>query len=339
MKARFLRRRVRAAAARRSSRGRPDTQHFFRRLTLERLEGRQMLTAYLVTSLADTLAADGAITLREAVQAANTNQVVNEAPAGSSTQTDSIQFDPSLTGGTITLGGTQLTISQGLDIHGLGPDRLTISANNASRIFNITGASTAVTVDGMRLTSGNASNGGGINTAGRLTLSEAIIENCQSISYAAAIYNTGQLSLRSVTLRSNTTTGSSGGTVYDGSGSSLLVINSTVSGNLGAMGLGIMHQGAALTVINSTISGNTTTSNGGGLWVYSGTATIVQSTITGNSAAQGGGVYVQSGATAVVKNMVIAGNTSTGHEKGTSLILVSRINDIYDQKFYTPQNQ
>jgi hypothetical protein len=38
---------------------------------------------YVVTSLADSIAADGVVTLREALAAANSNQAVGDAPAGS----------------------------------------------------------------------------------------------------------------------------------------------------------------------------------------------------------------------------------------------------------------
>src|SRR5262245_9874648 len=56
----------------------------------------------MVTSNSDTTAADGVCTLREAIQAANINTVVNECAAGSGY--DTITFDPSLTGQTIILG-------------------------------------------------------------------------------------------------------------------------------------------------------------------------------------------------------------------------------------------
>jgi len=67
--------------------------------TIEPLEDRALLdgTSFLVDSLSDVIADDGVVTLREAIEAANTNAAVADAPAGSQWATDLIQFDPSLT--------------------------------------------------------------------------------------------------------------------------------------------------------------------------------------------------------------------------------------------------
>jgi len=61
-----------------------------RRLRIEALEDRRMLTAYLVDSLADTMLDDGLTTLREALEAANTNMALwdGDIPAGSSSETN-----------------------------------------------------------------------------------------------------------------------------------------------------------------------------------------------------------------------------------------------------------
>ena len=65
------------------------------RPSAEALEPRLLLSGmtFLVNSLADAVAADGVVTLREAIQAANTNLAVNEAPAGSAAEADIITFD------------------------------------------------------------------------------------------------------------------------------------------------------------------------------------------------------------------------------------------------------
>ncbi len=113
---------------------------FEKRLRLEPLEDRRLLTVYTVDSLLDTVADDGLVTLREAIQAANTNTAVYDAAAGSSAETDVIQFDPSLfTSGsaTIMLSGTALTISDSLQIEGPGAASLTINGGGNSRIFTI----------------------------------------------------------------------------------------------------------------------------------------------------------------------------------------------------------
>jgi len=72
---------------------------------LEALEPRMLLsgTTYVVNSLADWVATDGVVTLREAIEAANTNVAVHNAPAGSSTEADIVTFSASLTGRAIML--------------------------------------------------------------------------------------------------------------------------------------------------------------------------------------------------------------------------------------------
>src|SRR5262249_44334456 len=75
------------------------------RLSLEALEGRLAPAVITVTSLADGtltgLAGDGKVSLREAVQAANTDKSVDGSAAGGGA--DTIVFDSSLAGKTITL--------------------------------------------------------------------------------------------------------------------------------------------------------------------------------------------------------------------------------------------
>src|SRR5690606_31767909 len=84
---------------------------------LQALEARALFTTYVVDSLADTVAVDGDLTLREAIEAANTDAIAGDAPAGDAGSVDLIKFDASLMNGTITLGST-LTIESDLEIRG-----------------------------------------------------------------------------------------------------------------------------------------------------------------------------------------------------------------------------
>lgn len=52
-------------------------------LAVRELEPRAVPTAFVVDSVADTIAADGKLTLREAITAANTDASAGDAPAGS----------------------------------------------------------------------------------------------------------------------------------------------------------------------------------------------------------------------------------------------------------------
>ncbi len=272
---------------------------------VEHLEPRLLLSTYVVDSLADVVADDGTITLREAIEAANTNTVVFDAPAGDAVGTDIIQFDPSLSGGTITLGGTELTISDELDIQGLGADRFTVSAAGASRVFNVTAPGTSIS--GMVITQGNSANGGAIRNTGTLTLSNVAITASTSAD-SAAIYSTGTLTVVDSSVTGNTASDASSGAIVISGGTAVL-LRSLISGNTGGSGAGIRFTSGTLRVIDSTVSGNTASGNGGGLYTSSGTAYVTQSTIAANSAARGGGIY-RSGGTVTLDNTVVAGNTA-----------------------------
>src|SRR6516162_1067034 len=92
---------------------------------LEALEDRTVPSTLTVTSPAD----DGSPgTLRAVI--------------GSASSGDTVMFDPSLAGQTITLTQGELAITQSLNIEGLGADQLTISGNDVSRVFDISGSST-----------------------------------------------------------------------------------------------------------------------------------------------------------------------------------------------------
>ena len=126
-----------------------------RRLRFEPLEDRRLLAGVTVgnfldvvngstTSITSLIAGDGGdgISLREAILAAN-------ATAGA----DEITFDAGLSGATITLGGTQLAITEALviDARPLAAN-VTIDANELSRIFNITATTGDFTLGGLTLT-------------------------------------------------------------------------------------------------------------------------------------------------------------------------------------------
>jgi hypothetical protein len=126
-------------------------RHSLRFLPLEQLEGRLVLSAFHVSTLADS----GAGSLRDAITQANSH-------AGA----DVITFQEGLTG-TIALTGGELEITDGLKINGPGADALTVSGNNASRVFQVEPGAT-VRLSGLTIAGGNAGigNGGGIVPAG-----------------------------------------------------------------------------------------------------------------------------------------------------------------------------
>ena len=118
---------------------------------LDVLEGRALLSTRTVTTAADA----GPGSLRRAV--------LDSAPGGL------IVFDPGLNGSTIVL-ANQVVIDKDLTIEGPGADKLAISGGGASRVF-LTAPKTYVTIAGLTIANGSASQGGGILAAGNgLTL-------------------------------------------------------------------------------------------------------------------------------------------------------------------------
>src|SRR5262245_32414326 len=123
---------------------------------LECLSDRIVPSAFHVTPLAES----GPGSLRAAVAQAN-------AHPGA----DAIDFQPGLTG-TIALTGGELDITDAVKINGPGADKLTVSGNHTSRVFQVEAGET-VSISGLTIAGGNAGsgNGGGIDNFGALTVS------------------------------------------------------------------------------------------------------------------------------------------------------------------------
>jgi CSLREA domain-containing protein len=230
------------------------------------------------SNLADGVCNDGtgACTLRAAIQQAN-------AAGG-----DSINF--SLTAGsTITLTGGELLIDKGLSISGPGAQLLTVSGNNASRVFRVTSV-TSVVISGLTISGGRALGAGGIfNDGGTLNINSCSISN------------------------NNATTGVGGG-ISNGTGAEqagvLTINNSTISHNTAGNGGGGLFQIAGAVLSNTTISNNNTGGSGGGI-NNANPATLINVTISGNSASNtGGGIYNPGIGILTFKNTLIGGNIS-----------------------------
>lgn len=136
------------------------------------LEDRLAPAVITVTSLTDgpltSLAGDGQLSLREAIQAANTDASVDGSVAGNGA--DTILFDPALAGQTITLtqddgnlafGPTALVITSEIAIEG-ATGGITISGNNTHRVFAVGGAAT-LTLESLTVMGGKAQGGAGGN--------------------------------------------------------------------------------------------------------------------------------------------------------------------------------
>jgi len=216
---------------------------------------------------------------------------------------NNIVFSNTVTG-TITL-GSELLISNGVTIVGPGDKVLTVSGNNAVRVFHITNNVTA-TIAGLTVAFGfNGVTGGAIlQDSGSLTLTGCTISSNAASGYGGGIYAAGSLTLSNCTIFNNTAEVSGGG-IFQNSGA-LTVDNSMFSQNSTgfAAGGGILYSGNKGLIRNCTVAANHGTS-GGGLF-NGGTMVISNCTFSGNTAGAGGGI--DNTATASVRNTIVAGN-------------------------------
>jgi hypothetical protein len=229
---------------------------------LELLEDRTVPSAFTVRNLLDS----GNGSLRAAISSGD----------------DTIAFAPGLHG-TITL-NSELPINHAVTINGPGANKLSVSGNGASRVFDISG-NVNVTVAGLTITDGLAAIGGGILLEGSASLS---ISNCALTDNEAI---------------GNAAGGGFGGGIEDTSSGALTVTNGTFNANK-AIGVGpnsnflnppgyILALGGAIDVsLNST-----------------GPAKVSNSTFTGNQAL--GGVPGASAGGGALSNSSIVGATMT----------------------------
>ena len=293
----------------------------------EPLEDRTLFSTYIVANLAD----HGAGSLRQAVLNAN-------AHAGA----DTITFAAGLNG-TIPLTSGQLAISDSVSIAGPGASQLAVSGSNLSRVLEISGSPSIVTVNGLTIENGNPGPnfGGGVLNFGTVNLNnDILINNVAASSLVAGQYgggaglmNFGNASVTGTTFKHNTAFGhdasgnNGGGAIYNRGNLSLSY--SSVAGNNVDLspsapsttvvgGGGLFNLGKA-TLIGTTLTGNAVTDKGAsdyGAGVENrGTLTVKASTISFNTlltgavyGAEGAGIYTTG--TSTILNSTIAGNSA-----------------------------
>jgi CSLREA domain-containing protein len=305
---------IAAAAARGRGRKRPSPwERFIPRLEL--LEGRLAPALLIVNTTADETTPDNYLSLREAINVVNTQslsglslaeqqQIFFGPPLGPK---DTIQFDPSLNGQTITLTMGELQILRRVTITGPGASAssITISGNHASRVFEVVAPN--VYFSGLTITGGNGQ-ANNPNAFGRSGFGGGIF-----------VYNLGSLTVTNCTIAGNSCVRDGGGVENAGP---LTVTNCTISGNSADEFGGGVENSDTLTVTNCTISGNTAFLGGGGIENLGGTLTVSNCTISGNHAVfDGGGIdslatmignTVTIGNTLTIGNTIVARNTTDG---------------------------
>jgi hypothetical protein len=294
----------------------------------EWLEDRSLLSTLTVLNNFD----NGTGSLRAAIAAASSG--------------DTIVFAPKLQGGqTITL-ASELDITKSLDIEGPGANRLTISGNNASRVFEIghgppETVTVTVTISGLTIANGQtpstgtttdgALGGGGIliDVGATLNLTSSAVVNNKAIAGAVLdVFGGGVLNLGTANVTACTFTGNQ---ALGGTGPAGDFFGGSVGGAIDNFG------GATLTVTGSTFTNNQAIStdqtgfffgiggaienNAGFDKAHPSTATISNSTFTDNqaigrgtdSSANGGGLDNEgTDATMTVTSSTLSGNQAIG---------------------------
>jgi hypothetical protein len=246
--------------------------------------------------------------------------------ANNNTGQDRILFAAGLSGSTITLTGNQLEIYDGVEIVGLGADKLTVNADHNDRVFYIDtrySENYDVTISGLTITGGSRFNandpgadgagaGGGIfDKYSHLTVADSVITG-NAAQFGGGIFEFGGYN----------------------DGEDTRILNSTISDNFAYLGGGISSpkygddertqsfiSGRSLGLIeNSTIAENHAVGYGGGIYADVAGATIKSSTIAGNTLYAnydgGAGIYHSDNPQGeypsgpfVIDNSIVANNT------------------------------
>ena len=270
-------------------------------------ENARSRATIVVNTADDENNTDGDCSLREAVQAANTNAAVDGCAAGD-VDGDRITF---MAGYTISLSGGQLLITDDVEIDGAG--NVTVDANGASRIFDVDAAGGAGSEQAVAFTALTLQNGD--SRANRP-------EGSPDAGGAVDLRSGSEATFTDVDV-TGSIAGINGGGIHGAGGTAITVTtsdggSSTISGNTAQGGMAGMGGGGVWGAGTTTISGNVTISDnaatgaagsGGGVFNQGGTLDITGATITGNAANRaGGGVEDNGGASTTLTDVTLTDN-------------------------------
>ena len=258
---------------------------------------------FIVTNLNDT-APNGCTpadcTLREAITDAN-----------ASPGPDNILFATGLNGTVpLTPGFGQLVITTDINIDGPGARAVSVSGEDANRVFLVTGVGTNARIEGLTITNGNAQlldtllgDGGGVLNVGgsTLTLVEVNVSGNTATSLGGGVATRSLLGTTSTTYITR----------------SLISDNNALAGGGGISNIataGIISS-AVTTVTNSTVTLNNTVAEAGGVSNVGGTVNLINDTISHNSSTlTGGGVVNVAGVLGLgvtyLRNTIVAYNNA-----------------------------
>jgi predicted outer membrane repeat protein len=171
------------------------------------------------------------------------------------------------------------------------------------------------TVSGNQATN----NGGGIANSSLVQLTDSTVSNNRAGNDGGGIWNDGHPLIVDNSTISNNLAGNDGGGIWNNNNASATITNSTISGNTATNNGGGIYAQYNLPIVNSTITNNSAAS-GLGIYAAAGTATVSNSIVAsqtgGPDCVIGGGVIVTNGYN--IESGTACGFTAGGDQQNVS---------------------
>lgn len=222
-----------------------------------------------------------------------------------------------------------------------------VATNSGGAIFS---QGTIAVADTVLFSGNSAVYGGALNTTGVATFTNASFVSNTATKSGGAVRNNGKITIENGDFLQNEA--NSGGCFYNGSDSTVTLVNCTISGNAANGEGGFANNYGTLQISDCTFSGNTAEKGGA---IYNlGRANLKNVTFSGNSAEKGGAIYNVTGYTVTLENAAFLTQTDTIVNKGdmtfagkitlagrletTSAINASGVELVFDISSYTSPN-
>eukprot|EP00948_MAST-09A_sp_MAST-9A-sp1_P000705 g705.t1 len=184
------------------------------------------------------------------------------------------------------------------------------SSGNFYRIFWISGSSSKVHLENLKIANGGlgSGSGGGLHVVdGTITITSCIFSNNQAPNGGGLYLNGGTVTMTSCTVSNNDARGlGDAGGGLNIRGGLITMTSCTVSNNKAPNGAGLYLLDGTVTMTSCTVSGNEATqSYGGGLLTSGGTINMTFCSVSRNEApGGGGGIYNQGKVSLTQQNVV-----------------------------------
>jgi CSLREA domain-containing protein len=273
----------------------------------------------------DGMPEDNKCSLREAIQAANSDQPVNtgngqaDCPAGNGA--DVITF---AVAGTITL-EDEININSDISIQG----PIILSGGGAARIFRIADSDGVLNLSSLTIEDGFTSGSGGAiwNQNGELNIIGSSFQNNAANGDGGAINSNSELNILMSTFAGNQA-GDAGGAIHMSGADPIQLSLSNFSGNIAATdggAIAITGSSTEVEISDTIFSGNIAmgdepaSDGGGALFNQSDALVIIRSAFNGNlcpEGGSGGALFNGSNAAATIRDSSFNGNISGGLSDG-----------------------